>query len=1256
MTRGQAEACLTDAGLKSIIPKLDTWGVHELEDLLILEDTDVHATDLNVVEKRKLKNLLQKLRGGSLLSAAACPLMEPPSPVQTMCSSVASSGGGTWHLAGNHDSQMDGSWLVEDSDFTTSGLFSSLCQQAVKPGSFEVPCFIITGGMPKLQEVRKLYHRPVHWRMKPDDGWKFMTMEFPGPKRLQELQDSVERYRKPGFEHNGRRYYFVCSSKPAKYPRGPTAWLASPPGDGGLGQIGELIGFADSLVLEKKTNEMPYPRFRLRARGKQLFSSIIATISAAAVTIQLQKSFEEEGVRDDGAGEADPEILQALANASNARQEESGRSRSIPASAQIRCGGLKGMLLGTKRLAGTGSVEVPENMLKFGPKTFGAEQLSVVSFSRVRPTSLGLDAVLRLEACGCKADTFLRQHQQCLKKIGGMRREDVFGQLYFAEYEHDPELEAEDEHSAELTSKHYIGTFLDMLIAGYDPNQHPLLEVILRQKESALRRAKRQVRVRGCWSARGHPEPRESRAEDENPLLRDNEVFLMVPCDVEETGWKALTGKVIVNYLSDRDPYALRLAVAKDSPALRAKCEPGVLFFSRVGCPLQKNLSWDFDGDYFQIITDEEVVNSFSGSTLPMPEPEYEHGDLNETPVDTWADVNAHFLSEYLQKDRMGLLHYQWQLIAGRGPQAACCTEARTVAAAYAKSLDVEKGKRCPKQNRFGKATKWDFMNDGDPHNPSPTAAGKCFRAASRAEQEFKEAVRDPARSLGKDPDLDKAWQLMEQELGKELCQRIKALAKNVRKEFLERVRAECDAAERVARDKHPYSSGEMVLKEEWIWELRSRTAERAEELTSQKEIGLTFLTQVAVAGWHLKYVDENVSSQERDPNPSFPWTLFKQELTALKDHYQPCPMSELQRNHRLFRKLQRSAAKELQDKVGEALDGLKFDMKCKECSRDREMLLASLTTHGSFSETVAAVKDVSGRGELIKVDICDLRYCKDSISDVFDHGPHAGMKLQDLVQKLLREGPASDLELTALKFHGHLYVIEGNKRLWCLKEAQKEMNQKIEVSVRVPNLYLGFVQRQDRKEPALPYFLQRFNPRSRGLNVVLQHEQQCTTEQGCAAGAACQTSIPAVSERADLQDAGKTILRCSKHRGCTFAEAYQKPGFAKWVIENIDDSSDARMQELKAYFAACRACAHQPQDSYPRATVPTVNERATVPTVNDRADMQDASKTILRCSKHRGCTFAEAYQKPGFAKWVIENIDQNSDPRMQELKAYFES
>jgi hypothetical protein len=77
----------------------------------------------------------------------------------------------------------------------------------------------------------------------------------------------------------------------------------------------------------------------------------------------------------------------------------------------------------------------------------------------------------------------------------------------------------------------FIGTFLRMLQSGFSPQQHPLLEIILRQKEKALERAKAQVHVRGCWSARGHPEPH---GEDASLELKGNEVFLMVPSDGEE--------------------------------------------------------------------------------------------------------------------------------------------------------------------------------------------------------------------------------------------------------------------------------------------------------------------------------------------------------------------------------------------------------------------------------------------------------------------------------------------------------------------------------------------------------------------------------------------------------------------------------------------------------------------------------------------------------------------------------------------------
>ena len=294
-------------------------------------------------------------------------------------------------------------------------------------------------------------------------------------------------------------------------------------------------------MLAEPTTEIPFPVFRLRARVKQLFSSAIASIPTDSIQISPINDFrsgEPAVIRDDGAGEADPDILTALAIASNALTEnfaDVGLCRSVTQSAQIRCAGLKGMLLGSPRLQGTRRVEVPQSMLKFGAWPFEGEHLHVLNFSRVRPTTLGRDIVLRLEACGCDASVFVEEQQRYLKKIGNckMSMEDAVDCLRFAQQAADDN----DEHSSTQTGgMRFIGTFLRMLQSGFSPQQHPLLEVILRQKEKALERAKAQVHVRGCWSARGHPEPH---GEDDSLELKGNEVFLMVPSDGEEIkSWK----------------------------------------------------------------------------------------------------------------------------------------------------------------------------------------------------------------------------------------------------------------------------------------------------------------------------------------------------------------------------------------------------------------------------------------------------------------------------------------------------------------------------------------------------------------------------------------------------------------------------------------------------------------------------------------------------------------------------------------------
>ena len=204
-------------------------------------------------------------------------------------------------------------------------------------------------------------------------------------------------------------------------------------------------------------------------------------------------------------------------------------SRSVVQSAQIRCAGLKGMLLGSKHLQGTRKVEVPRSMLKFG-ESFEGEHLHVLNFSRIRPTFLGSHLALLLEACGCDTSILIQEHVAYLKKVGNynVSREDAFDQLRFAQRAAD---DADGEKEAKFTGgMRYLGTFLRMLQAGFSPQQHPLLEQVLRQKAKALLAAQRSVHIRDVWSARGHPEP----GKREELQLHDNEIFLMVPCDGEE--------------------------------------------------------------------------------------------------------------------------------------------------------------------------------------------------------------------------------------------------------------------------------------------------------------------------------------------------------------------------------------------------------------------------------------------------------------------------------------------------------------------------------------------------------------------------------------------------------------------------------------------------------------------------------------------------------------------------------------------------
>ena len=71
------------------------------------------------------------------------------------------------------------------------------------------------------------------------------------------------------------------------------------------------LGYGQHLVLEAATARRPHPKFLLRARIKQLFSSSFVASEELAFVVHNDAIDVFGQKRDDGAGEIDPDVLEA---------------------------------------------------------------------------------------------------------------------------------------------------------------------------------------------------------------------------------------------------------------------------------------------------------------------------------------------------------------------------------------------------------------------------------------------------------------------------------------------------------------------------------------------------------------------------------------------------------------------------------------------------------------------------------------------------------------------------------------------------------------------------------------------------------------------------------------------------------------------------------------------------------------------------------------------------------------------------------
>jgi len=321
----------------------------------------------------------------------------------------------------------------------------------------------------------------------------------------------------------------------------------------------------------------------------------------------------------------------------------------------------------------------------------------------------------------------------------------------------------------------------------------------------------------------------------------------------------------------------------------------------------------------------------------------------------------------------------------------------------------------------------------------------------------------------------------------------------------------------------------------------------------------------------------------------------------------------------RCFRVMQglRFAA-EAEETLGEAkLPDLKaaferaktLSTSCAACGPNLLPLLAAMNSSAVLSTesglpSGAAVQVALRRlrrGEKQCISTQQLRFCKAKISDKFRKGKQQGEPLEALVEKLVEEeqqlriDAAAGLQtspkirdsllLVAVKFHGSLFVVEGNRRLWAIREAEHRLGgATFEVNINVQDLYLGDV----HGRTAIKGFWDKYSTKNEGKSVEVVHglnegaedSHQDVSVSATSSQAPSSQSVPGGALGSEWQSLpagvgsikewGTTLLTQSKHQGRTYQELAEiQPSFCMWVLKSINDKSSPVMQDFRNYLQA---------------------------------------------------------------------------------------
>lgn len=384
---------------------------------------------------------------------------------------------------------------------------------------------------------------------------------------------------------------------------------------------------------------------------------------------------------------------------------------------------------------------------------------------------------------------------------------------------------------------------------------------------------------------------------------------------------------------------------------------------------------------------------------------------------------------------------------------------------------------------------------------------------------------------LKPDEDLLDAWTASERKLGGHNAKALLGVAKRLRSKLVEKVKSKIEQEEQDDGKDNPNASAmhteQEILFRQWMTRTREEASEKAQALGASME-------DLALGSWYLKYVQQKRAYGAGDTDPDqFPWTLLGPELCKYKAKATKCQQPQMERHRRLLLSVRRAAeaiqadSSETDAELARARAHLEEDLNAMSCLGCRsvasqrycvwpEKSLPLRIQGPLLTEDFTSTK----RGKKEKMPLSELLYAKATVEATFNSGPQAGESVSGLVDKLL--GPdgltlLDDLKLSAVVYHGKIFVVEGNKRLWALREAERRMRAKLEVKVDIQDLYVGSI----RGRPALRAFWEKFTTRDGGKTVqVLPATGASPTIPPCG------TSPPAEDPRdADFAAEVKRIL-----------------------------------------------------------------------------------------------------------------------------------